>query len=32
MFQPVYSDLNGNFEPDPGEITTSLERVRATCP
>jgi hypothetical protein len=28
----IYTDVNQNFEPDPGEITTSLERVRATCP
>jgi hypothetical protein len=31
-FHVIYSDLNGNFAPDPGEITTSLDRARVTCP
>jgi hypothetical protein len=28
----TYADENGNFEPDPGEITTSLERIKVSCP
>lgn len=28
----TYTDENGNFEPDPGEITTSFERIRVSCP
>ena len=28
----TYADENGNFEPDPGEITTSLERTKVSCP
>jgi hypothetical protein len=28
----TYSDLNGNFEPDPGEITTEVDRFKVTCP
>jgi len=28
----TYADENGNFEPDPGEITTSFERFNVSCP
>jgi hypothetical protein len=28
----TYADENGNFEPDPGEITVSLERSKVSCP
>ena len=28
----TYSDLNGNFEPDPGEITVEVDRSKVTCP
>ena len=27
----TYADLNGNFEPDPDEITVSFDRVRVRC-
>jgi hypothetical protein len=27
----TYTDLNGNFEPDPGEITVSFDRLRIRC-
>jgi hypothetical protein len=32
IFHFTYTDENGNFEPDPGEITTSVSRIRASCP
>jgi hypothetical protein len=32
IFHATYSDENGNFEPDPGEITTTFRRIRTTCP
>jgi hypothetical protein len=32
IFHFTYSDENGNLEPDPGEITASVGRVRASCP
>lgn len=28
----TYSDLNGNGEPDPSEITAEVDRARVTCP
>ena len=28
----TYADLNGNFEPDPGEITTEVDRFKVSCP
>jgi hypothetical protein len=28
----TYSDLNGNGEPDPGEITTEADLFKVTCP
>jgi hypothetical protein len=28
----TYTDLNGNFEPDPDEITASVDRLRIRCP
>jgi hypothetical protein len=28
----AYSDLNGNGEPDPSEITTEVDRFKVTCP
>jgi hypothetical protein len=27
----TYADVNGNFEPDPDEITVSFDRVRVRC-
>jgi hypothetical protein len=27
----TYADLNGNFEPDPGEITASVDRLGIRC-
>ena len=27
----TYSDLNGNFEPDPGEITVEVDHSKVTC-
>jgi hypothetical protein len=27
----TYADLNGNFEPDPDEITVSFDRARVRC-
>ena len=27
----TYTDANGNFEPDLGEITASLERIKVSC-
>jgi hypothetical protein len=27
----TYADLNGNFEPDPGEITVEVDRAKVTC-
>jgi hypothetical protein len=32
IFHATYSDANGNFEPDPGEITTTFRRIRVRCP
>jgi hypothetical protein len=32
IFHVTYSDENGNFEPDPGEITTTFRRLRVRCP
>jgi hypothetical protein len=32
IFHVTYSDQNGNFEPDPGEITTTFRRIRVRCP
>jgi hypothetical protein len=32
IFHVTYSDANGNFEPDPGEITTTFRRIRVRCP
>ena len=31
-YHVTYSDLNGNGEPDPGEITTEPDRFKVTCP
>ena len=31
-YHVTYSDLNGNGEPDPGEITTEVDRFKVTCP
>jgi hypothetical protein len=31
-YHVTYSDLNGNFAPDPGEITTEVDRFKVTCP
>jgi hypothetical protein len=31
-FHTRYVDANGNNEPDPGEITVSVDRARVTCP
>ena len=28
----TYSDLNGNFEPDSGEITVEVDQSKVTCP
>jgi hypothetical protein len=28
----MWSDLNGNFEPDPDEITAEVDNVKVTCP
>jgi hypothetical protein len=28
----TYSDLNGNLEPDPGEITMEVDQSKVTCP
>jgi hypothetical protein len=30
-FHATYTDLNGNGEPDPGEITASVDNFRVTC-
>jgi len=32
IFHVTFSDENGNFEPDPGEITTSVDRIGISCP
>jgi hypothetical protein len=32
IYHATYSDQNGNFEPDPGEITVQFRRIRITCP
>jgi hypothetical protein len=32
IFQVTYSDANGNFEPGPGEATTTFRRIRIRCP
>lgn len=31
-YHVTYSDLNGNGEPDPSEITTEVDRFKVTCP
>jgi hypothetical protein len=31
-FHITYTDLNGNGQPDPGEIKAWVDRVRSTCP
>ena len=31
-YHVTYNDANGNNEPDPGELTTSVDRLRASCP
>jgi hypothetical protein len=31
-YHVTYADVNGNFEPDPDEITTAVDRFRVTCP
>ena len=31
-FHVRVSDFNGNFQPDPGEISASVDRFRVTCP
>jgi hypothetical protein len=28
----TFTDENGNFEPDPGELTSSVHRIRVRCP
>ena len=28
----MWSDLDGNFEPDPDEITAEVDKVKVTCP
>ena len=28
----TFTDENGNFEPDPGEFTSSVHRIRIRCP
>jgi hypothetical protein len=30
-YHVTYADLNGNFEPDPDEITTAVDRFGVTC-
>lgn len=30
-FHVRVSDFNGNFQPDPGEVSASVDRVRVTC-
>jgi hypothetical protein len=32
IYHATYSDENGNFEPDPGEITVQFRRIWITCP
>jgi hypothetical protein len=32
VFHITYRDLNGNHEPDPGEVSSSIEHYRLTCP
>jgi hypothetical protein len=31
-YHVTYADLNGNFEPDPDEITADVDRLKVTCP
>jgi hypothetical protein len=28
----TFTDENGNFEPDPGELSSSVHRIRVRCP
>jgi hypothetical protein len=30
-YHPTFSDLNGNFEPDDGEVKTAVDRVVVSC-
>jgi hypothetical protein len=32
VFHITFSDTNGNFEPDPGEVTANVDQFRLTCP
>lgn len=32
VFHITYRDLNGNHQPDPGEVTANVEHFRLTCP
>jgi hypothetical protein len=32
VFHITYRDLNGNHQPDPGEVSASVEHFRLTCP
>jgi hypothetical protein len=31
-FHVTYTDLNGNFEPDPDEVTADVDRFKFACP
>ena len=32
VFHITYRDLNGNHQPDPGEVSASVDHFRLTCP